>query len=181
MIWWHTITEGYWVWVRRPYCTINWWTNVFCIVSSVQTGGMFLPPHYLGRSAQFRTVHRQKEKSTDVLTERQQRFCKKNGRYVYPDCVHGCVHCVRYGHCILNPHTTFFLNSMRPSCWLRCLIAWVCGRSLAGVSVRIPLGAWMSVLFVSVVWCQVEVSASGWSLVQRSPTECVCVCDHVQR
>jgi hypothetical protein len=25
---------------------------------------------------------------------------------------------------------------------------------------------------VSVVCCQVEVSASGWSLVQRSPTEC---------
>jgi len=29
---------------------------------------------------------------------------------------------------------------------------------------------------VSVVCCQVEVSASGRSLVQRSPTECVCVC-----
>jgi hypothetical protein len=26
---------------------------------------------------------------------------------------------------------------------------------------------------VSVVCCQVEVSATGWSLVQRSPTECV--------
>jgi hypothetical protein len=25
---------------------------------------------------------------------------------------------------------------------------------------------------VSVVCCQVEVSAMGWSLVQRSPTEC---------
>jgi hypothetical protein len=25
---------------------------------------------------------------------------------------------------------------------------------------------------VSVVCCQVEVSASGWSLVLRSPTEC---------
>jgi hypothetical protein len=25
---------------------------------------------------------------------------------------------------------------------------------------------------MSVVCCQVEVSASGWSLVQRSPTEC---------
>jgi hypothetical protein len=25
---------------------------------------------------------------------------------------------------------------------------------------------------VSVVCCQVEVSASSWSLVQRSPTEC---------
>jgi hypothetical protein len=26
--------------------------------------------------------------------------------------------------------------------------------------------------FVSVVCCQVEVSATGWSLVERSPTEC---------
>jgi hypothetical protein len=25
---------------------------------------------------------------------------------------------------------------------------------------------------VSVVWCQVEVSATSWSLVQRSPTDC---------
>ena len=33
---------------------------------------------------------------------------------------------------------------------------------------------------MSVVCCQVEVSASGWSLVQRSPTECgVSECDHL--
>jgi hypothetical protein len=31
---------------------------------------------------------------------------------------------------------------------------------------------------VSVVFCQVEVSATSWSLVQRSPTECgVSECD----
>ena len=36
--------------------------------------------------------------------------------------------------------------------------------------VRIPPGAWMFV--VSVVFCQVEVSATSWSLVQRSPTDC---------
>jgi hypothetical protein len=39
--------------------------------------------------------------------------------------------------------------------------------------VRIPPEAWMFI--VSVVGCQVEVSALGWSLVQRSTTECVCV------
>ena len=32
--------------------------------------------------------------------------------------------------------------------------------------VRIPLGEWMFVC------CQVEVSATDWSLVQRSPTDC---------
>ena len=37
--------------------------------------------------------------------------------------------------------------------------------------VRIPPGTWMFV--VSVVCCQVEVSATSWSLVQRSPTDVV--------
>ena len=43
--------------------------------------------------------------------------------------------------------------------------------------VRIPPGAWMSV--VSVGCCQVEVSATDWSLVQGSPTDtgAVVVCD----
>jgi len=38
---------------------------------------------------------------------------------------------------------------------------------------------WVGSLFlVSAVCCQVEVSALGWSLVQRSPTECrLCECD----
>ena len=36
--------------------------------------------------------------------------------------------------------------------------------------VRIPPVAWMFVL--SVVGCQVEVSTTGWSLIQRSPTDC---------
>ena len=35
---------------------------------------------------------------------------------------------------------------------------------------RIPPVAWMSV--VTVMCCQVEVSATSWSLVQRSPTDC---------
>jgi hypothetical protein len=41
---------------------------------------------------------------------------------------------------------------------------------LLGFRVRIPPRTWMSL--ISVVCCQVEVSASGWSLVQRSYTEC---------
>jgi hypothetical protein len=53
---------------------------------------------------------------------------------------------------------------------------------LLGLRVRIPPWAWM-VVFVNVVCCQVEVSATGRSLVQRRPIECVCVtkCDHVQQ
>jgi len=43
--------------------------------------------------------------------------------------------------------------------------------------VRISSGAWMSV--ASVVCYQVDAPAKSWSLVQRSPTDCVaplCVC-----
>ena len=39
-----------------------------------------------------------------------------------------------------------------------------------GLRVRVPPGAWISVL--SVTYRQVGVSATGRSFVQRSPTEC---------
>lgn len=42
---------------------------------------------------------------------------------------------------------------------------------LQGLLVRILPGAWMSVM--SVMCCQLKVCASEWSLIQRSPTECV--------
>jgi hypothetical protein len=46
-----------------------------------------------------------------------------------------------------------------------------CGRSLAGiVGLEARLGHRFLTL-VSVMCCQVEVSASGWSLVQRNSTE----------
>ena len=56
--------------------------------------------------------------------------------------------------------------------------AWVCCRSIAGI-VGSNLVEVMDVLsLVSVVFCQVEVSATCRSLVQRSPTECgVSECD----
>lgn len=58
--------------------------------------------------------------------------------------------------------------------------AWVCVRSLAGFRVRIPSGTWLSL--GSVVCCQVAVSETGRSLVQRVPTArvYVIVCDHIQ-
>jgi hypothetical protein len=43
---------------------------------------------------------------------------------------------------------------------------------LPGLRVRILSGAWMSVCCECCVFCQVEVSASSCSIVQRSPTEC---------
>jgi len=51
----------------------------------------------------------------------------------------------------------------------------VCDRSLAEIASSNPTRD-MDSLLVTVVCCQVEVSASGWSLAQRSPTECgVCI------
>ena len=49
--------------------------------------------------------------------------------------------------------------------------SWVCGPSLAGIAGSNPVGG-MDMSLASAVFCQVEVSASGWSLIQRSPTEC---------
>jgi hypothetical protein len=61
------------------------------------------------------------------------------------------------------------------------------GRVVLGVGLR-PLACWdcgfesrrgyWCLSLVSVVCCQVQVSATGWSLVQRSPAECgVSECD----
>ena len=50
--------------------------------------------------------------------------------------------------------------------------AWVCGRTLPGIAGSNPFGG-MGVCLMRVVCCQVEVSATGRSLVQRSPIECV--------
>jgi len=50
------------------------------------------------------------------------------------------------------------------------LISGSAAAGLLGSWVRIPAAAWMS--FVSVVCRQVEVSASGWPLLKRHPTEC---------
>jgi len=53
--------------------------------------------------------------------------------------------------------------------------AWVCGHSLVGIAGSNPVGG---MDLVSVVCCQVEVSATGRSLFQRSPTDCgVSECD----
>jgi hypothetical protein len=56
--------------------------------------------------------------------------------------------------------------------------AWACGgRSFVGVAALNPTGG-MHVCLVQCLVCQVEVSATGRSRVQRSPTECgVSECD----
>jgi hypothetical protein len=54
--------------------------------------------------------------------------------------------------------------------------AWVCGGALTGIVGSNHSGGIDVCLLYSVVCCQVEVSASGRSLVQRSPTDCgVCL------
>jgi hypothetical protein len=48
----------------------------------------------------------------------------------------------------------------------------VCGRSIAGIAGSNPPRGHGCLSFVNAVCCQVEVSATGRSLVQRSPTDC---------
>ena len=56
--------------------------------------------------------------------------------------------------------------------------ACVCGRSLAGVVGSNPAGDFDVCHLLSVLCCQVEVSVTDRSLVQRNPTECgLSVCD----
>jgi hypothetical protein len=53
--------------------------------------------------------------------------------------------------------------------------AYVCGRLIAGIVGSNPAGG-VDVLLLWIVCCQVEVSVTGRSFVQRNPTECMCVC-----
>ena len=50
--------------------------------------------------------------------------------------------------------------------------ACVCGCSLAGILGLNPAGGNGCLYLVSVVCCQVEVSVTSWSLIQRTPTHC---------
>jgi hypothetical protein len=83
---------------------------------------------------------------------------------------------VRYlNHCF----AIYFKFKLRLRFWkIRCYSAHPAGlrrRSAAshflGLRVRMPPAAWISV-FVGIVCYQVEVSATGRSLVQRSRTDC---------
>jgi hypothetical protein len=76
----------------------------------------------------------------------------------------------------ISPVQTGCDNSVdRPSLWPAPSKAWVGGRSLAGSN---PAGGMDSCLLWVLCVVQVEVSATNWSLVQRSPAECgVSECD----
>jgi hypothetical protein len=74
---------------------------------------------------------------------------------------------------------SFRLASLLTACrsrWPRRLRRWSSAAWLLESRVRIPLTSWMFVSCVHMLCCH-EVSATGWSLVQRSPTVCLIVCD----
>ena len=95
----------------------------------------------------------------------------------------------------LHRHLWEFHIPYPRSCWGSILVYSVSSRShwprvlrrgsaaacLLGLRFRIPTGAWIFSL-LNVVCCQIGVSATGRSLVQRSPTDCgVSECDQVQQ
>jgi len=56
--------------------------------------------------------------------------------------------------------------------------AWVCGCSRFGIASPNPAGRHGCLPVVSVVYCKIDISVPGRSLVQRSPTERgVCQCE----
>jgi hypothetical protein len=73
-----------------------------------------------------------------------------------------------HAHCMLDNRLQ--THSGR-SQWPRGLRRRSSAARLLRLWLRIPPGAWMFVCCACCV-CQVEVSATSWSLVQRSPTEC---------
>ena len=63
-----------------------------------------------------------------------------------------------------------------------CANAWVCGIPLAGIADSNPARCMDDLSLVSVVYCDVEASASSRSLVQGLPTDCgVSECDQMQQ
>ena len=70
-------------------------------------------------------------------------------------------------------YSIFILSTayIRWSQWPRGLRRETVAARMLGLRVRIPPGHGRPSVF-NAVCCQLEVSASGWSLVQRSPTEC---------
>ena len=55
---------------------------------------------------------------------------------------------------------------------------WVCGHSRDGIAGSNPATGQGSLSLVSVVRCQVEVCASGRSLIKSSPAECAIAHDN---
>jgi hypothetical protein len=72
----------------------------------------------------------------------------------------------------LLPCITKYVKIDRRSQWPRGLRRRFTAARLLRTLVRIPPGAWIFICCVCVVCCQVEVSATSWSLVQRNPIEC---------
>ena len=63
-----------------------------------------------------------------------------------------------------------------------CANAWVWGIPLAGIADSNPARGMDDLSLVSVVYCDVEVSASSRSLVQGLPKDCgVSECDQMQQ
>ena len=79
-----------------------------------------------------------------------------------------------YGTESMRKHDKYKFSRADPSG--RTVRRGACGRSLAGIKGSNPAGAWMPVSCECFVCCEVQVSARGRSLVQRSPIDCACVC-----
>ena len=95
-----------------------------------------------------------------------------------PSHTHTHTHTHKHTHKHTHTHTQTNTHSQNRPKLPRGLRRGSAAARFLGLRVRIPPRAWISLSLVSVVCYQVEVSAKGWSLAQRRPTECgVSKCD----
>jgi hypothetical protein len=81
---------------------------------------------------------------------------------------------------LVNKHSPKYFHLVNFIRWLQCLGLGSATACLLGLRDWIPPRAWLYVP-LNVVCCQVQVSVTGWSLVQRSSTEWgLSECDKVQ-
>jgi hypothetical protein len=84
----------------------------------------------------------------------------------------------------LNRRKPKLIIRMSRSQWPSGLMRVSMADRLLGLRVRIPPGAWMVVRCEYCACCQLEVAVTGWSLFQRSPTDCgasLCVISEPQQ
>jgi hypothetical protein len=90
------------------------------------------------------------------------------GAGLYSGNVVACIHRT-FSFLVAEENTQLKVSDPR-SQWLRGLRHLSTAARLLRSWIRIPSGAWMFV--VCVLCCQVEVSSTSLSLVQRNPTDC---------
>jgi hypothetical protein len=161
-------SPGYWLYTHNGFFALIWWPHCFVRSPSLS----YLLAHSRCRGVVFALDHTQAH-TTLGRTPLDERSARRKYLYLTTQTLYKTkkIHAPG-GIRTRNPSKRAAADPrLRPrGHWDRPLACWDCGfESCRGHG---------CLSLVSVVCCQVEVSAIGWSLTQRSPTECgVSECD----